>query len=97
MTTHTDDRRRAAAGRTSGGVMSPARPWSRIGLPHRDTLGPPRAATQDVEVAGVRIRTDEAVHVSHTTANRAPGASPSDEARFSGALTRRAHTLPVTW
>src|SRR5581483_3902903 len=50
-----------------------------IGLPHRDTLGPPRAATQDVEVADVRIRTDEAVHVSHATANRAPGAFPAPE------------------
>ncbi|MFF3905963.1 cytochrome P450 [Streptomyces sp. NPDC001848] len=48
-------------------------------IPHRNPMGPPRIATQDVEVAGVRIRAGEAVYVSYAAANRDPGVFPDPE------------------
>ncbi|MFF4211977.1 cytochrome P450 [Streptomyces sp. NPDC001796] len=48
-------------------------------VPHRNAVGPPRVATQDVEVGGVRIRRGEAVYVSYAAANRDPGVFPDPE------------------
>ncbi|GHK04037.1 biflaviolin synthase CYP158A2 [Streptomyces sp. Y2F8-2] len=48
-------------------------------VPHRNAVGPPRVATQDVEVGGVRIRAGEAVYVSYAAANRDPGVFPDPE------------------
>ncbi|GHG52424.1 cytochrome P450 [Streptomyces griseocarneus] len=41
-------------------------------IPHRNAVGLARVATEDVEVAGVRIRAGEVVHSSYLTANRDP-------------------------
>lgn len=38
-------------------------------IPHKDGVGQPRVATEDVEVGGVRIRRGEAVYVSYVAAN----------------------------
>jgi biflaviolin synthase len=38
-------------------------------IPHKNGLGQPRIATEDVEVGGVLIRAGEAVYVSYVTAN----------------------------
>ncbi|MCM1947669.1 cytochrome P450 [Streptomyces sp. G2] len=41
-------------------------------IPHRNGVGLPRIATEDVEVGGVVIRAGEAVYASYLTANRDP-------------------------
>ncbi|TDV54213.1 cytochrome P450 [Actinophytocola oryzae] len=41
-------------------------------IPHRNAVGLPRIAMEDVEVGGVLIPTGEAVYVSYLTANRDP-------------------------
>ncbi len=41
-------------------------------IPHRNGVGLPRIATEDVEVGGVRIRAGEAVYASYLAANRDP-------------------------
>ncbi|MGW4775059.1 cytochrome P450 [Streptomyces filamentosus] len=41
-------------------------------IPHRNGVGLPRIATEDVEVGGVLIRAGEAVYASYLTANRDP-------------------------
>jgi cytochrome P450 len=41
-------------------------------IPHRNGVGLPRIATEDVEVGGVLIRAGEAVYVSYLAANRDP-------------------------
>ncbi|MCQ4207082.1 cytochrome P450 [Streptomyces longispororuber] len=42
-------------------------------IPHRNGVGLPRIATEDVEVGGVLIRQGEAVYASYLAANRDPG------------------------
>ncbi|MFB7514359.1 cytochrome P450 [Streptomyces sp. NPDC056144] len=41
-------------------------------IPHRNGVGLPRIATEDVEIGGVRIRAGEAVYASYLAANRDP-------------------------
>ncbi|MER6999055.1 cytochrome P450 [Streptomyces sp. NPDC000410] len=41
-------------------------------IPHRNGVGLPRIATQDLEIGGVRIREGEAVYSSYLAANRDP-------------------------
>ncbi|MGW8948658.1 cytochrome P450 [Streptomyces sp. NPDC055709] len=41
-------------------------------IPHRNGVGLPRIATEDLEVGGVRIRAGEAVYCSYLSANRDP-------------------------
>jgi biflaviolin synthase len=48
-------------------------------IPHRNAVGPPRIALEDVEIGGVRIRAGDAVHVSYLAANRDPGVFPDPE------------------
>jgi biflaviolin synthase len=48
-------------------------------LPHRNTLGPARIATEDVEIHGVRVRAGDVVHVSYSAANRDPDVFPDPE------------------
>ncbi|WP_399466566.1 cytochrome P450 [Streptomyces venezuelae] len=43
-------------------------------IPHRNGVGLPRIATEDVEVGGVLIRAGEAVYASYLAANRDPAA-----------------------
>ncbi|MFD3727111.1 cytochrome P450 [Streptomyces sp. NPDC058671] len=43
-------------------------------IPHRNGVGLPRIATEDVEVGGVTIRAGEAVYASYLAANRDPEA-----------------------
>lgn len=43
-------------------------------IPHRNGVGLPRIATEDVEVGGVLIRAGEAVYASYLAANRDPEA-----------------------
>jgi cytochrome P450 len=45
-------------------------------IPFRKGVGIPRVALQDVEIAGVRIREGDFVHVSYLTANRDPERYP---------------------
>ncbi|MGX2998706.1 cytochrome P450 [Streptomyces sp. JNUCC 64] len=42
-------------------------------IPHRNGVGLPRIATEDVEVGGALIRAGEAVYASYLAANRDPG------------------------
>ncbi|WP_073945923.1 cytochrome P450 [Streptomyces kebangsaanensis] len=48
-------------------------------IPHRNAVGLPRIALEDVEIRGVRIRAGDAVHVSYLAANRDPGVFPDPE------------------
>ncbi|MFD3530942.1 cytochrome P450 [Streptomyces sp. NPDC058664] len=43
-------------------------------IPHRNGVGLPRIATEDVEIGGVTIRAGEAVYASYLAANRDPEA-----------------------
>ncbi|MFE7779004.1 cytochrome P450 [Streptomyces sp. NPDC057445] len=43
-------------------------------IPHRNGVGLPRIATEDLEIGGVRIRAGEAVYCSYLAANRDPAA-----------------------
>ncbi|MEV1051291.1 cytochrome P450 [Streptomyces sp. NPDC049887] len=45
-------------------------------VPHRNGVGLPRIATEDVEVGGVRIGAGEAVYCSYLAANRDPSVFP---------------------
>ncbi|MER7816086.1 cytochrome P450 [Streptomyces sp. NPDC096153] len=45
-------------------------------IPHRNGVGLPRIAIEDVEVGGVRIRAGEVVHCSYLAANRDPEVFP---------------------
>ncbi|MER7109996.1 cytochrome P450 [Streptomyces sp. NPDC000229] len=49
-------------------------------IPHRSAVGLSRIATEDVTVAGVRIRAGEPVYVSYLAANRDPEVFPDPEA-----------------
>ncbi|MEV5607668.1 cytochrome P450 [Streptomyces sp. NPDC052225] len=49
-------------------------------IPHRNGVGLPRIATEDVEVGGVLIRAGEAVYASYLAANRDPDTFPDPEA-----------------
>ncbi|WP_338693314.1 cytochrome P450 [Streptomyces sp. Q6] len=48
-------------------------------IPHRNGVGLPRIATEDVEVGGVLIRAGEAVYASYLAANRDPDTFPDPE------------------
>lgn len=48
-------------------------------IPHRNGVGLPRIATEDVEVGGVLIRAGEAVYASYLAANRDPDAFPEPD------------------
>ncbi|WP_428956744.1 cytochrome P450 [Streptomyces sp. cg35] len=48
-------------------------------IPHRNGVGLPRVATEDVEVGGVLIRRGEAVYASYLAANRDPDAFPDPD------------------
>jgi biflaviolin synthase len=41
-------------------------------IPHRNAVGMPRVATQDVTIAGTTVRKGEAIYVSYVAANRDP-------------------------
>ncbi|NGN67899.1 cytochrome P450 [Streptomyces sp. A7024] len=45
-------------------------------VPHRNGVGIPRIATEDVEVGGVLIKAGEVIYNSYLAANRDPGAFP---------------------
>lgn len=45
-------------------------------IPHRNAVGLPRIALEDVEISGVRIRAGDRVHVSYQAANRDPDVFP---------------------
>ncbi|MFJ8820942.1 cytochrome P450 [Streptomyces sp. NPDC102467] len=48
-------------------------------IPHRNGVGLPRIATEDVEVGGVLIRRGEAVYASYLAANRDPDVFPEPD------------------
>ncbi|MFD4371653.1 cytochrome P450 [Streptomyces sp. NPDC058486] len=48
-------------------------------IPHRNGVGLPRIATEDVEIGGVVIRAGEAVYASYLSANRDPEVFPDPE------------------
>ncbi|MEW1905918.1 cytochrome P450 [Streptomyces sp. NPDC056508] len=48
-------------------------------IPHRDAVGLPRIALEDVEVGGVVIPAGDPVYVSHLTANRDPAVFPEPD------------------
>ena len=48
-------------------------------IPHRNGVGLPRIATEDVEVGGVLIRAGEAVYASYLAANRDPEVFPDPD------------------
>ncbi|WP_282694080.1 cytochrome P450 [Streptomyces sp. CC208A] len=49
-------------------------------IPHRNGVGLPRIATEDVEIGGVTIRAGEAVYASYLAANRDPEVFPDPHA-----------------
>ncbi|MFD7615025.1 cytochrome P450 [Streptomyces sp. NPDC059828] len=49
-------------------------------IPHRNGVGIPRIATEDLEIGGVRIRRGEAVYSSYLAANRDPAAFGAPDA-----------------
>ncbi|MYW66966.1 cytochrome P450 [Streptomyces sp. SID8379] len=49
-------------------------------IPHRNGVGLPRIATEDIEVGGVLIRAGEAVYASYLAANRDPDAFEDPDA-----------------
>ncbi|MFB9904112.1 cytochrome P450 [Allokutzneria oryzae] len=48
-------------------------------IPHKNGIGMPRVATEDVEVGGVLVREGEVVYVSYVAANRDPEVYPDPD------------------